>query len=173
MKPRSNIHVWCVWLVYILAFLGSCAFACILSSSHPHNLIFACTFLCPRILTSWYCQVHVPLLGSLPPHILRLLVTLYPHMLLSLGSCTLCACWYPRILTSSYPYICSCILDVCWYPRILTSSYPCVHVVWALANILTSSHFHILRLQCLYLFGELESDKTTVLTKRKRPLGNK
>ena len=53
-----------------------------------------------------------------------LLVSSHPHILISLGSSTLSACWYSCILTSSYPY---------------------VHVLWVFVNILASSHPHILR----------------------------
>ena len=54
-----------------------------------------------------------------------LLVTLYPHILLSLGSCTLCVCCYPCIFLSSYPQV-HVLQD--WYPRVLRSSYPQVYV---------------------------------------------
>ena len=49
-----------------------------------------------------------------------LLVSLHPHILISLGSFALGACWYPYILIS----LGSCTLGVYWYPRILTFSYP-------------------------------------------------
>ena len=105
------LHDWYGWLVYILAsshpriltFLYPCLYSCILGflypyvrvyllvSSHPYILIFsgACALTC--IPASSYRQVHV-----------WLLVSSYPFILLYLGSCALCACWYPRILTSSY-----------------------------------------------------------------------
>ena len=113
--------------------------------------MFVCTCLYPRILTSSYLQVHMPLLASLHPHILRFVcaclypciprficVSLYPHILTSSGSCVL-AC----ILASSHPHIlrlCACLIlasshphvlrfmCACWYPCILTSSYPHVYV---------------------------------------------
>ena len=131
----------------ILISLGSCALACILASLHPYILMFVCTCLYPRILTPSYSQVHVPSPKSLHPRILRfvcayacnlvsshplilrlmysmcLLVSSHFHVLISLGSCTLGACWYPRILTSSYPY---------------------VYVLRVLVGILASSHPYIL-----------------------------
>ena len=132
---------------HILILLGSCALACILASSHPYILMFVCTCLYPRIFTSSCAQVHVPSLASL--HLISsgscvLACNLYPHILLPLGLCALCACWYPRILTSSYLQ---------------------VHVIQVLVGILASSHPHILRFQGSHLFRKLESDKTTVLTK--------
>ena len=105
--------------LHILISLGSCALACTLASSHHYILMFVCTGLYPRILTSSYLQVHVP--SGL---CVQLLVTSYLHILLSLGSCTPGACWYPRILTSSYPQI---------------------DVLRVLVGILVSSHPHILR----------------------------
>ena len=80
-------------------------------------------------------QVHVlwllvDILASSHPHILRfmyyrcLLISSHNHILISLGSCTLVACWYPRILTSLYLQ---------------------VHVLWVLVNIFASSRRHILR----------------------------
>ena len=108
--------------------------------------MFKCNCLCPHILTSWYPQVH---LLSLAPCILVpsgscvlacnlasshhlilrlmylvcLLVSSHPHILISLGLCTMSACWYSHVRTSSYPY---------------------VHVLQVLVGTLTSSHPHIL-----------------------------
>ena len=108
--------------------LGSCALACILQSSRPHTLLFVCTCLYPRILTSSYLQVHMPLLESLHLHILRFIsVSLYT-----------------RILLSSYPQIHVCLL-VSLHPHIFISSSLCV-----LVGILTSSHPSILRFMCAY-----------------------
>ena len=98
--------------------------------------MFVCTCLYPRILTSLYLQVHMPLLTSLRSHILRFV----------------CACLYPCILTSSHPqdnHVLACILAsshthiltimcACWYPRILTSSYPQVYV-----RLLVCSHLQV------------------------------
>ena len=67
---------------------------CLLVSSHPYILISSgsCALTC----------IH----ASLCPQVCMCFLTAsYPHILLSLGSCTPGACWYPRILTSSYPYI--------------------------------------------------------------------
>ena len=83
--------------------LGSCGLACILASSHPHILIFVCACLYLAILISLYPYVHV--LACTPPSSypqvrMCLLVTSYRHILLFSDLCTLCACWYPCILTS-------------------------------------------------------------------------
>ena len=112
----------------ILISIGSCVHACILASLHPHILRFICSFLHPCILISLglcvlacnlvsshhlilrftYC-VLLGIFISLYPHILRfmysrsLLVSSHSHILISLGSCTLGGCWYPRILKCSYP----------------------------------------------------------------------
>ena len=101
--------------------LGSCTLTCILASSHPYILMFVCTCLYPRILTSSYPQVHVHSLASLHPHILRFV----------------CACLYPCILTSSYPQVYVCLL-VYLYPHILISLGLC-----ALVGILTSSYLQV------------------------------
>ena len=118
-------------------------------SLHHYILMFMCTCLYPRILTSSYPQVRVCLLVTSYTHILlslgscTLSACWYPHVLISLGSCTPGACWYPRILAPSYIFrftyswcllvslhhhilisLGSCTLGACWYPRILTSSYP-------------------------------------------------
>ena len=78
------------------------------------------------------------------------------------------------LLVSSHPHILislrSCILGACWYLRILTSSYPYVHVLWVLASILASSHPQV---PVSYLFRKLESDKIMVLTKKPALYGNK
>ena len=151
---------------HILIFLGSCALTCTLACSHHYILMFVCTCLYPRILTSSYLQVHVPSLALLHLHILRfvcilacnlvsshplslrlmhsgcLLVSSHPYILISLGSCTpvlvgilvsshphILRFMYPGcLLVFSYPPILiplgSCTPGACWYPRILTSSYP-------------------------------------------------
>ena len=102
---------------HIIMFLGSCALACFLALSHSHILIFMCTSLYPRILTSSYPQVHVPLLASLHPHILRFV----------------CACLYHWILTFSYPQFHVCLL-VSLHPHILGSLG-----LYVLASMFTSS----------------------------------
>ena len=105
-------------------------FVCLLVSSHPHILISlgSCTLgACwySRILTSSCPYVHVlrVLVGILAfshPHILRLmysgclLLSSHPHILISLRSCALGACWYPRILTSSYPQVPVFVLILTW-----------------------------------------------------------
>ena len=162
MLPRSNLHVWYVWLVYILISLGSCALAYIIAFSYPYILMFVCACLYPRILTSAHPQVHVPSLASPYPQIcVCLLVTLHFHTLRFM---------YSGCLQSSQPHIlislCSCTPGACWFPRILTSSYPYVHVLWVLVGILASTHPHMLKFQCLSLFRKLESDKSMVLTKK-------
>ena len=60
-------------------------------SSHPNILISLGSYALACIPASSYPQVRV-----------CLLLILYPHIYLSLGSCTTCASWYPRILTSLY-----------------------------------------------------------------------
>ena len=104
---------------HILRFLCTCLYPCILASlypyvrvyllvsSHPHILRFMCLHLHPCILISSGLCVLACILVSSYPLILRLmycgyvLVSSHPHILI--GSCTPGACWYPRILTSSYP----------------------------------------------------------------------
>ena len=124
---------------------------CLLVSSHPYirTSSGSCTFTC--ILASSYPQICVCLLVTLHFHTLRFmnsgcLQSSQPHILISLCSCTPGACWFPRILTSSYPY---------------------VHVLWVLVGILASTHPHMLKFQCLSLFRKLESDKSMVLTKKR------
>ena len=94
---------------HILISLWSCVFACILASLHPRILRFMCPRLHPCILiSSGSCVLACNLVSSRPP-ILRLmysvclLVSVHPHILISLSSCTLGACWrwYLRILISS------------------------------------------------------------------------
>ena len=140
---------------------------CLLVSSHPHLIISLCSCTpgaCwyPCILISSYPLVHIlwvllNILVSSHPHILKfmysecLLVSSHRYILMSLVSCTMGVCWYPCILTSSYPSctpgaccyphtlisLGSCAPGTCWYPCILTFSYP----------------------QCSFLFRKLESDK--------------
>ena len=84
---------------HILRFLCSCLYSCILISLCSCVLAYILAFSilissASRALTfipaSSYAQVRV-----------CLLVTSYPHILLSLRWCTLGACWYPHILISS------------------------------------------------------------------------
>ena len=95
-------------------------------SSHPHILMFVCTCLYPRILTSSYLQIHMPLLTSLQPHILRFVY----------------AFLYPSILTSSCPhtqvYMCQLVSS---HPCILISSGSCVLALYSC--ILTASYPHV------------------------------
>ena len=120
----------------ILISIGSCVHACILASLHPHILRFICSFSHPCILISLGLCVLACNLVSLHHLILRftysvcLLVSSYPYTLISLGSC---------------------ILGACWYPRILTSSYPQVHVLWVVVGILASSNAHTLNMHFLLI----------------------
>ena len=101
----------------------------------------------PHIVISFLCTCFYPCIpaSSYPQIRMCLLLTSHPHILISLGSCTPGACWCSRILTSSYLY---------------------VHVLWVLVGILTSSHPHILRFQCSYLFRKLKSDKNNGSNKK-------
>ena len=123
------VHVLCyVMLIYILC---------------------ACWY--PDILISSYPQVHllrvvVGILTSSQPHILSfmysgcLLVSLHPHILVSLVSCTPGACWYPRIFTLSYLQV--YVLRV--LAGILASSHPYILSFMYSRCLLVSSHLHIL-----------------------------
>ena len=71
-----------------------------------------------------------------------LLVSSHRHILISVGSCTTGACWYPHTLTSSYISVVSGTPGACWYPRILTSSYPYRFMNYGC--LVVSSHPHIL-----------------------------
>ena len=104
---------------HIFISLGSCAFACILAYWLPNILMFVCTCLYPRILTSSYLQAHIP--------------CFYPCILISSGWAVL-AC----ILASSHPHILRVII-VSLYTRILACSYSQIQVCF-----LVSLHRHIL-----------------------------
>ena len=102
-----------------------CVLACILAYLHPHILRFMCPHLHSCILiSSGSCVLACNLVSS---HVFLfrliysvcLMLSLHTHILLSLGSCTPGACWYPCILKSSYPYI---------------------HVLWVLVGIFAPSH---------------------------------
>ena len=114
----------------IVISLCSCVPTCILASLHPHILWFMCPHLHPCIIiSSGLCMLTCNLVSSHSlilsfMYSVYLLVSSHYHILISLGSCTLGACWYPRIITSSYPQ---------------------VHVLWVLVGIPASSHPHILR----------------------------
>ena len=150
MKSRSNLHVWYIWLVYILA------------SSHPHIFRFLCTCLYPRILISLCSCVLACILASLHPHIFRFICPcLHPWILISSGSCVL-ACilafshtYIPKfICVSLYPHIFMC---ACLYPCIRTSSCPQVHV-----RLLVSSHPHILVSSGLCVLANISYPKVNV-----------
>ena len=113
---------------YIFISSGSCALACILASSHQHILVFVCTCLYSRIVTSSYPQIHVPLLASMHPDIIRFM----------------CACLYPSRLTSPYCQVRKFQL-VSSHP---SSSYSQVH---NLVCILVSLHLNIIMLICACL----------------------
>ena len=181
---------------HILRFLCTCLYHCILVSLYPYVRVYLLVSSYPYIRTtsgsyaftctpaSSYPPIGVCLLVTSHLHTLRFmysgcLQSSQPHIVISLGSCTPIACWYPHILISlgpctpgacGYPSILislgSCTPDTRWFSRILTSSYPYVHVLWVLVGILASTHPHMLRFQCLYLFRKLESDKSMVLTKK-------
>ena len=114
-----------------------CAVICILASSYSSCVFGSCIFAC-NLMSS-----HRLILSL--KYFVCLLVSSYPHILIFLRSCTLVDSWYPRILTSSYPYL---------------------HLLQVILGILIFSHLHILRFQCSYLFRKLESDETMVLTKK-------
>ena len=126
---------------------------------HPCILISSC--LC--VLVCNLISSHHFILRLI--YFVCLLVSLHPDIHISLGACTQDACWYRRIITSSYLQVyvpslaylhvrvCllatsyshiplslgSCTLYACWYHCILTSSYPQVHVFQVLFGILKSS----------------------------------
>ena len=56
----------------------------------------------------------------------------------------------PRIFTSSIP-LGSCTLGACWYPRVLTSSYRLIHVFWVLVGILVFSYPRTLNIHFLLI----------------------
>ena len=113
---------------YILICLGTCALACIPASSHPHILMFVCTWLYLRILKSSYLQVRMPLLTSPHPHIHRFV----------------CACLYSCILTSLYPHVHVCLL-VSSHLYILVSSGFSVRTCLGNWNQSTWTYFHFTR----------------------------
>ena len=123
----------------------------LLVSSHPHFLMFVCTCLYPRILTSSYLQVVWSLEITYMFDIFDWLISSHSQILISLGSCA-----FSCILASSHPHILVCVyLLVSSHPYILVSSgsYPlsCILIgsgSCALACILASSHPHMLRLMC-------------------------
>ena len=109
-------------------------------------ILHLCYCFYPRILIFLVSCARSCILASLYPHILRfiyfryLLVSSHPHILISLGLCML-AC----DLVSIFLSLGSCTLCACCYPRILISSYPQIHVLCVLVGILASSHPHTLR----------------------------
>ena len=150
----------------IVISLCSCVPTCILASLHPHVLWFMCPHLHPCIIISsglcmltcnlvsshslilsFMYSVLVGILALSHPHILRfmysgcLLVSSHYHILISLGSCTLGACWYPRILTSSYSQV-HCLRVLVGIPGSLHS-----HILKFMHSgcLLVSRHLHILR----------------------------
>ena len=125
----------------ILISLGSCVCVCILASLYPHILrsMYSRYLLVSshsRVLISLGLYVLACNLLSSHPLILRFMYSVYSvysvylvssnsYILISLISCTLGACWYPRTLRLIYSRsLGSCILEAYWYPRIFTSSYP-------------------------------------------------
>ena len=125
IPASSHLYPYfCVYLLvpshpYMLISSGSYTLARIL---HSRILRFVCTCLYPCILTSSYPQVHkCQLLYS------------HPCILISSDSWVL-AC----VLASSHPHLLR-FMCACWYPPILTLSYPQAHVY-----LLVSSHRHIL-----------------------------
>ena len=137
LHPHVRVYSLVSSHPYILISSGSCARTCIPASSYTQ--IRMCL-----LLTSYVLFVLAGTLAFSHPHILTfmysgcLLVSSHHDILISLRSCTPVACWYPRILTSSYLY---------------------VHELWVLVGFLSSSHPRILRFQCSYLFRKLKSDK--------------
>ena len=87
-------------------------------SSRPRIFMSLCS--CPYVFIFLYPYALILRLT----YSVCLLVSLHPHILISLGSCA---------------------LGVSWYFLILTSSYLQVHVLWELVNILASSHPPILK----------------------------
>ena len=112
------------WHPEILISSVSCVLVFILASAYPHVLRFPCIWLYPRILTS-SCRIPRFVFAFLYPcthkssypqgHVC-LLVSLYPHILLSfiLASCHLGILRFVR---------------ACLYIHIFISSGPLVHVV--------------------------------------------
>ena len=124
-------------------------------SLHPLVLIFFC--LC--VLACVFVSLHPCILRFMHP-------CLHPCMLISSGSDALTC-----NLVSSHPYIVKVMYFVCcWYPHILTSSYPQVHVLWVILGILAFSHPHFQNFRCQKLFRKLESDKNNGCNEKKRAL---
>ena len=146
MKSRSNLHIWYIWLVYILtsSHLTSLWTGLYLAALHPHIFRFICPCLHPCIIISSNSCVLACNLVSSHLLILRLmhsvclLLSSSPHILISLCSCMPACILHPYILISSGSYICPCL-----HPCILITSGSCV-----LACTLASSHPHILRFIC-------------------------
>ena len=85
--------------------------------------IFRCTFFKSHLHAFLYPQVHVYILASLDPHILRFMCTcMYIPIFTSSGSCVLV-----DIHISLHPHILR-FMFACWCPGILTSLYPHVHL---------------------------------------------
>ena len=146
------------WLIsshsQILISLGSCAFSCILASSHPHILV--CVYLLvsshPYILVSsgsyplsciligaGSCALAC-ILASSHPHMLRLIiVSLYIRMLISSDSCVF-AC----ILASSYPQIYVCLL---------VSSHPHIHRFMCASMLISSGQCVLDTNNCILAFS--------------------
>ena len=167
----------CTYILYILI-LCTCLYPRILISlcvyllvsSHLYIFISSVSCALAYIPASSYPQVHIWLLVNLVsshPPILRLMYSVYVlvsvhfHILISLSPCNLgaCWCWYPRILTSSYPHVPWFVFASShphifsfgytrWYPWILTSSLLSQVNVYLFATL----HAHILRFVCACLY---------------------
>ena len=131
----------------IVISLCSCVPTCILTSLHPHILWFMCSHLHPCIIiSSGSCMLTCNLVSSHSlilsfMYSVYLLVSSHYHILISLGSCTLGACWYPRILTSSYSQV-HCLRVLLGIPGSLYS-----HILNFMHSgcLLVSRHLYILR----------------------------
>ena len=108
LYPKVRLLIFSHLDILISLSLCLCVLACILASLHPHILMFMRPYLQPCILISLVSCVLACNLISSHTLILRpmcsmcLLVSLQTNILISLASYTLSACWYFRILTSSY-----------------------------------------------------------------------
>ena len=141
---------------YILMFVCTCFYPCILTFSylqvvwslevtymfdifdwliswHPHIFRFLCTCLYPRILTSPYPYICVYFLVSSHPSS----DCLHPFILIFSDSCSdchilkfMCACWYPRNLTFSYPQVYVWLL-VCSHPHVNVYSIQMINCIFA------------------------------------------
>ena len=114
-------------LIFISALMFVCT--CLLLSSHPYIIKSSGSYALACIPASSYPQVGV-----------CSLVTSYPHILLSLSSSILCACWYPCILTLRYRscHVLRVLVDI------LASSHPHILMFMYSGCLSISSHLHIL-----------------------------